>query len=55
MLDILRPFVPFVLVVGTLVALAGLVLTVRELRARYRVLRTDIRPRDWARENHDGR
>lgn len=60
MLDLLRPFVPFVLVVGTLVALAGLVLTVRELRARYRVMRADIRPRDWEREaeragGHDGR
>lgn len=62
MLDILRPFVPIVLVVGTLVALAGLAITVRELwrRIRARLVVADIAPRDWEREaqrggDHDGR
>lgn len=60
LLDLLRPFMPLICGVGTLVALAGLVLTVRELRGRWKVLRADIAPRDWEREaqregNHDGR
>lgn len=61
-LDVFRPFMPFILVAGTAAALAGLVLTGRELwrRLRARLVVADISPRDWEREaqrggDHDGR
>ena len=60
MLELLRPFMPLLLGVGTLAAVAGVILTVRELRGRWKVIRADIAPCDWEREaqrdgGHDGR
>lgn len=45
MLDLLRPFMPGVLLIGTLWAIRGIYLTVRG----WRVIEPDITPRDWSR------